>query len=118
VIKKILATGTMIVAAAQGCGGTDSPSRSAAYAGDGNTQFGTQAEGVSGKLKWGVVYKAVYENTTDRQNCKWSLYTINSNGVANVVKRGNYFNAKIKVEKPNTVKVYLKSIECGLWKPA
>jgi hypothetical protein len=99
--------------AAQSCGGPNGPARSASYAGDGITQFGAP----NGKLKWGVTYSAHYTDTTDRQNCKWSLYTINSNGETTFIKRGNYLNAKVNVGEQRTKKVYLKSIECGLWKP-
>jgi hypothetical protein len=97
--------------------GGGGPARNAAYAGDGVTQFGTASDGVSGKLKWNTTYRATAVHSTNRQNCKWSLFTINSEGVAKVVGKGDYLHAKIIVEKPNTVKVYLKSMECGLWKP-
>jgi uncharacterized protein YggE len=84
----------------------------AAYAGDGVTQFTD-----TGKLKFGVVYSAHAVDTTDRQNCRWSIKTINSDGESKVIKSGDYLHAKIKVEKPSRVKVYLKSSECGDWKP-
>jgi hypothetical protein len=95
------------------CGGPNGPARSASYAGDGVTEFGNP----NGKLKWGVTYSAHYVDTTDRQNCKWSLYAINRNGETTFIKRGNYLNAKVNVGEQRTKKVYLKSIECGLWKP-
>lgn len=119
-IGAVLSVCVMTMGAAQSCGGSGGPARSAAYAGDGVTQFGTEAEGVSGKLLWGKTYSAHYTDTTDRQNCRWSLYTISKQGNHEVVflKRGNYFNAKINVGRQFTKAVYLKSLECGLWKPA
>lgn len=99
--------------AAQSCGGPNGPARSASYAGDGITQFGP----IPGKLKWSVTYSAHYVDTTDRQNCRWSLYAINKNGETTFIKKGNYLNAKINVGEQVTKKVYLKSMECGLWKP-
>lgn len=118
--KKALATGAIVISitspyAAQGCSGGNGkgPARSAAYAGDGITKFTDD-----GKLKWGITYSAHYIDTTDRQNCKWSLYTISKkNGETVFLKKGNYFNAKINVGKQITKDVYLKSLECGLWKP-
>jgi hypothetical protein len=101
----------------------------AAYAGDGVTQFvdgagracandtAFCANGGSGKLRFGKGYKAVAVDTTDRQNCKWRLYTFNQQGKTTVIKEGGYFTANIRVERPNRVKVYLKSEECGDWKP-
>ena len=82
------------------------------YAGDGVTQFTD-----SGRLRFGVTYAARYVDTTDRVNCRWSLYTLNSDGDTRVVKSGHYLNAKIKVERPSRVKVFLRSSECGNWKP-
>lgn len=101
-----------------GCGPSKGPARSAAYAGDGVTQFGSPPE-ATGKLKWGVTYSAHYVDTTDRQNCRWSLYTINKQGdhEVQILKRGNYFNAKVNVGQQFTKDVFLKSLECGLWKP-
>lgn len=97
---------------AQSCDdGNQGRAKKAAYAGDGITQFTD-----NGKLQFGKTYSAHYVDTTDRQNCRWSIKTVNSEGVAKVIKSGNYFNAKIKVEKPSRVKVYLKSSECGNWK--
>lgn len=116
-------TGTLflcigLVVLLTGCKG-GSPARSAAYAGDGVTKLGSASDGATGKLKWGVTYRAVAQDTTDRQNCKWSLYTINKQGdhQVTVVKRGNYFNAKFRFGQQFTKDVYLKSLECGLWKP-
>lgn len=106
----ILKVTVIVILAAQSCGG--SPARSAAYAGDGNTQFGD-----TGKLKWNTSYSAQAAKDSDRKNCEWSVYTINDNHVMRVVGKGTYKNAKVKVEKPSTVKVYLKSLHCGLWKP-
>lgn len=114
--KKSVAVAGIVIStftpyAAQGCSG-GKPAISAAYAGDGITEFGN----ANGKLKWGVTYSAHYTDTTDRQNCKWSLYSINKNGETVFIKKGNYFNAKINVGKQVTKKVYLKSLECGFWK--
>jgi hypothetical protein len=81
----------------------------------GNTKFCGQ-EG-NGKLRFNQGYKATYIDTTDRGNCRWSLYTINQEGETKVIKSGNYFTANIKVERPSRVKVFLKSSECGNWKP-
>jgi hypothetical protein len=115
--KSIAVAGMLFLIVGCKTNGGNGPARNSAYAGDGNTKFGTVAEGASGKLKWNTTYRATAVHSTNRQNCHWSLYTINSDGVAKVVGRGSYFNAKIIVEKPDTVKVYLKSMECGLWKP-
>lgn len=102
------------------CGGA----RSASYAGDGNTQFGNGGvdfvnAGSSGKLKFGVTYKAVASNSQQRTACEWHIYSINSkNKIVFEGKTSDYLHAKINVEEPTRVKVYLKSINCGLWKPA
>jgi hypothetical protein len=129
-LRKIIATTAIAVLplavnAAKGCSNEGGgPARSASYAGDGITQFGTvngknyADEGASGKLKWGVTYKAVAIDSTDRQNCKWSLYTINAEGETVFVKKGGYMTAKINFGQQRSKKVYLKSLECGLWKPA
>lgn len=116
--KKALAVAGIVTAvtspyAAQGCGGSDGgkPAISASFAGDGITEFSD-----NGKLKWGVTYHARYIDTTDRQNCKWSLVAYNKQGETTVLKTGHYLNAKINVGKQVTKKVYLKSMECGLWK--
>lgn len=105
--------------------GSGDKAAEASYAGDGATQFGdpngakTYAnEGASGKLKWGVTYKAVAIDSTDRTNCEWSLYTINSEGVTTFLKKGGYLTAKINFGEQKTKRVFLKSLECGLWKPA
>lgn len=115
-IKHLLAATITVVlplaTTAESCedGGGSAPAR---YAGDGVTQFTD-----TGVLQFGKGYKAVYVDTTDRQNCRWSLYTINSEGATKVIKSGRYRTAYIKVEKPTRVKVYLKSSECGNWKPS
>lgn len=100
-------------------GGGGGPARNASYAGDGVTEFGPASAGVSGKLQWGKTYSAHYVDTTDRQNCRWSLYSISKQGNHELVMmaKGNYFNAKINVGQQFTKRVYLKSLECGLWKP-
>lgn len=101
--------------AAKGCEAekpAPKPTPKPVYAGDGVTQFTD-----SGRLQFGKAYKAHYVDTTDRVNCQWSLYTINSDGDTTVIKKGGYLTASIKVEKPTRVKVFLKSSECGDWKP-
>lgn len=114
-VKHLLATVAAVVlplaTTAEGCEDKGGPPP-ARYAGDGVTQFTD-----TGVLQFGRGYKAVYVDTTDRQNCRWSLYTINAEGVTKVIKSGRYRTANIKVEKPTRVKVYLKSSECGNWKP-
>jgi len=125
-IAIVVGSCTVTMGAAKGCGGSGKgPARSASYAGDGVTQFGdpngakTYAnEGASGKLKWGVTYKAVAIDSTDRTNCEWRLYTINSEGVTTFLKKGGYLTAKINFGEQKTKRVFLKSLECGLWKPA
>lgn len=110
----------MVAQAPSGCGSATS----ASYAGDGNTQFGNGGvdfvnEGSSGKLKFGVTYKAVASNSQQRSNCQWHIYSVNAkNKIVFEGKVGDYATAKIKVEQPTRVKVYLKSVNCGLWKPA
>ena len=100
------------------------PATSASYAGDGNTQFGNGGvdfvnEGSSGKLKFGTTYKAVAQNSQQRTACKWHIYSVNSkNQIVYESKKSDYLHAKIKVEQPTRVKVYLKSVNCGLWKPS
>lgn len=119
-LKHLIATVAAVVlplaTAAEGCEAQDNGGKPETakprYAGDGVTQF---TDG--GVLQFGRGYKAVYVDTTDRQNCRWSLYTINAEGVTKVIKSGRYRTANIKVEKPARVKVYLKSSECGNWKP-
>lgn len=113
--KKTLAIGAIVLSiiGIAGCktpnGGK--PAISAAYAGDGITEFSD-----NGKLKWGKVYSAHYVDTTDRQTCKWSLVIYDKNGETATIKSGNYFNAKIKVGRQVTKGVYLKSMGCGFWK--
>lgn len=106
--------------AASSCEG--SPARSATAAGDGITQFGNPNgpknyanEGATGKLKWGVTYNAHKQNPTDVENCRWSLFAIDPEGVTHFIKKGNYANAKIKVGEQRTRRFFLKSLECGLW---
>lgn len=119
-----------VMGAAADCSGSGGgKATKASYAGDGVTMFVDStgracsgdyticAKGGNGKLRFGKGYKAHYVDTTDRQNCKWSLYTINVNGDPKVIKTGNYFKANIKVERTSRVQVFLKSSECGDWKP-
>jgi hypothetical protein len=106
--------------APSGCGSATS----ASYAGDGNTQFGNGGvdfvnQGSSGKLKFGVTYKAVAENSQQRTNCKWHIYSVDAhNKIVYESKSSDYLHAKINVEEPTRVRVWLKSVNCGLWKPA
>lgn len=117
----LVALVALVLGLLTGCGPSksSSPGQRTAYAGDGVTQFGDASDGATGKLKWATTYYAVAVDTTDRQNCKWSLYTINKQGdhEVQILKRGNYFNAKINMGQQFTKRVYLKSLECGLWKP-
>jgi hypothetical protein len=108
--------------AAQSCGGgSGGPARSATHAGDGITQFGDGTkrnfanQGSSGKLRWGKTYNAHKVNAQDVENCRWSLYRMDSLGRTVFIKRGNYANAKIKVGEQVTQRIYLKSLDCGLW---
>lgn len=107
---------------AGGCGGEGGPARSASHAGDGITQFGNPNgpnnyanQGATGKLLWGKTYNAHKQHPTNVENCRWSLYSIDPNGVTHFIKKGNYANAKIKVGEQVSRKFYLKSLECGLW---
>jgi len=116
-----------IALTAQQCDGGKGPATKASYAGDGvtmfvgndgracsgNTQFCAQ-EG-NGKLKFGKTYKATPRDSVDKQNCQWSVYTINADGKVTVQKKGRY-PAKINVERPTRVHVFLKSEDCGEWK--
>lgn len=131
-MRRIIPAVGIILAAVlvMGCEPTDGgKAKKASYAGDGATMFtdsalracsgDTQfcaAKG-SGKLRFGKGYKAQAVDKSDRKNCEWSLYTINQEGKTTVLKRGTYGNANIKVDRPTRVKVYLKSSECGDWKP-
>ena len=101
-----------IMGAANDCDSHKKEPAAPKYAGDGVTQFTD-----SGRLRFGVTYAARYVDTTDRVNCHWSVYTLNSQGDTRVVKSGTYLTAKISVERPSRVKVFLKSSECGNWKP-
>lgn len=101
----------LIPVAAQGCEPENGKANKATHAGDGVTQFST-----NGLLKFGKSYTAdaVGKKLKD---CEWSLKTINKNtGKVKVVGSGTYKNAKIRVAKPDTVDVFLKSEDCGLWR--
>jgi hypothetical protein len=117
-IQKLVAVTAMIVAAAQGCG---EHAQSPTHAGDGITQFGDGTnknyanKGSTGKLKFDTTYNAHKQNPQDVQNCEWSLYMMDSLGRTTFIKKGTYANAKIKVGAQVTRKVYLKSLDCGLW---
>jgi hypothetical protein len=110
--------------AAQSCGPSGDgggPARSASHAGDGATQFGVPGkpgyanEGATGKLVWGKTYNAHKTHPSNVQNCRWSLYSIDAEGVTEFRAKGTYANAKIRVGEQVTVKWYLKSLNCGLW---
>jgi hypothetical protein len=107
---------------AGGCGGEGGPARSATHAGDGITQFGDPNgpknyanQGASGKLKFDRTYNAHKQKPSDVQNCRWTLYYFDAEGVYHLVKKGNYSNAKVKVGAQATRKFFLKSLQCGLW---
>lgn len=118
-----------ILGAANDCGGSGGKATKASYAGDGVTMFvglGNRAcagqtsfceQKGNGKLKFNQGYKAHYVDTTDRTNCKWKLYTINTAGEKKLIKSGGYLSANIKVEQVTRVHVWLKSQDCGDWKP-
>ena len=101
-----------IMGAASDCDSKRKEPAAPKYAGDGVTQFTD-----SGRLRFGTTYAARYVDTTDRTNCRWSIYTLNADGDTRVVKSGNYLTAKIKVARPSRVKVFLRSSECGNWTP-
>lgn len=119
----MLAALPLATSAAKGCSSSDGggPARSAAYAGDGVTQFGEPGKpgyankGASGKLRWGKTYNAHKQNPGDVQNCRWSLYSIDAEGLTEFRAKGNYANAKINVGTQRTVQWFLKSLNCGLW---
>lgn len=104
------------------CGGSGSGSSKAA--GDGITQFGYDDgsssvnyanKGASGKLRFNTTYNAHKVNAQDVQNCEWSLYMMDSLGRTTFIKKGGYATAKINVGSQVTRKVYLKSLDCGVW---
>ena len=125
VVAVIAALGALVACDPPKSGkGSGNKATEASYASDGATQFGDPNgkdtfanEGATGKLKWGVTYRARYIDTTDRTNCSWKLYTISAGGVVTIIKKGNYLNAKINVGEQVTKRVFLKSEECGNWKP-
>lgn len=102
----------LIPFAAEGCEPEDGKANKAVYAGDGVTQFTT-----NGRLKFNKTYTATGLKKKGFEDCEWSIKTIRkSDGKVRVTGSGTYKNAKIKVEKPGTVDVFLKSDGCGLWK--
>lgn len=127
--KKAIAVAGIVVVILTGCDPATGGKRakSASFAGDGITQVGNHCadykkcsyanKGASGKIKWNTTYNAHKVNPTDVQNCEWSVFSVNSEGVTKFLKKGHYGNAKIRFEEASTVKVYLKSIECGIWEP-
>lgn len=131
-MKKIVATIGVVafaaaanLGAASSCGGSGGgPARSATKAGDGITQFGYDDgsknvnyanKGATGKLRFGRTYNAHKVNPQDVQNCEWSLYMMDKLGRTTFIKSGHYGTAKINVGAQVTRKVYLKSLDCGIW---
>lgn len=114
IIPLLLSATIALAGGTQSCQAEGKPGKAqqAAYAGDGVTRFTD-----TGKLKWDTGYAAHAIDKTDRQNCRWAVYTVNADGEARVIKSGTYRNASIKAERPTRVKVYLKSSECGDWRP-
>jgi hypothetical protein len=101
----------LITFAAEGCEPEDGKANKAVYAGDGVTQFSDK-----GRLKFGITYRA-HPSKSQKNRCTWEVQTINKDtGRVEVVGKGTYKNAKIRVAKPDTVNVFLKSDDCGLWK--
>lgn len=110
-LKVLPVAGLLIPFAAEGCEPEDGKANKAVYAGDGVTQFSDK-----GRLKFGTTYRA-HPTSSQKGRCSWELQTINKKtGKVKVVGSGNYGNAKIRVAKPDTVDVFLKSDDCGLWK--
>lgn len=112
--------------AANGC---EPQATKASYAGDGVTMFvgndnracsgNTKwcAEEGSGKLRFGKTYTAeAVGSLKEFPSCEWSVYTVNANGAVRNQGKGTGRKAKIKVERPATVHVFLKSDGCGDWK--
>lgn len=128
-IGMIVAVSAMVMGAADDCDAKKGKATEASYAGDGATMFvgkGNVActgnysicdQTGNGQLKFGKGYKAHYVDTSDRTNCEWTLYTINTAGKTTIIKKGGYLKANIKVEQTTRVQVWLKSEECGDWKP-
>lgn len=129
-LAPLLLTAT-IALTAQECAPEKQPGKAekASYAGDGVTMFvGNDnracsgdtkwcAETGSGKLKFGKTYTAeAVGSRKEFPSCEWSVYTIGATGKVSVKGKGGYKNAKIKVERPSTVHVFLKSEDCGSWK--
>ena len=121
----ILAASIMVMGAAADCGGKASE---ASYAGNGTTRFTGKDDRScsgntkfcrqtgSGKLKFGRTY-AAQGSDYDRKHCLWSIYTIDTAGEQHPIKSGTYKTAKVSVEEPTRVHVFLKSDHCGDWKP-
>lgn len=124
-IAGVAAVSVMVMGNTASCGGSGGgPARSASYAGDGITQFGYDDgsknvnyanKGATGKLRFNKTYNAHKQNPGDVENCRWSLYSIDSLGRTEFKSKGTYANAKIKVGDQVTRKWYLKSLDCGLW---
>jgi hypothetical protein len=117
---------TASMGATKDCGGK---AAGASYAGDGVTMFvGADNRACSGNTKWcseegngklrfGKTYTAeAVGSLKEFPDCEWSVYTINASGRVRVQGKGTGRKAKIKVDRPETVHVFLKSEDCGLWK--
>lgn len=102
---------TVLPLAARGCGSEDtSPT-----ADDGRHQF----SGTFTKYKFNTTLDAVHG---DISACRWRIEVeplagLKAGEKPRVVQKGDYGNAKIKVEEPDTVKVFLVSSRCGTWQP-
>lgn len=110
VIRQAVTVVASIVLAAQGCGGAPTGDRK-----NENTADETRLQfHHSVYLKFNTTYVAHNGNFA----CKWRIESVKKSGDdAPVVQaKGTYTNAKIKVEEPDTVDVYLIfNRACGNW---
>lgn len=102
-------TGLLMVLVLAGCK-TETPSISTD---DGRHQF----RATFSKFKFGVTLKAHHASVRD---CHWWIETeplagLDKGEKPRVVEEGGFGRAKIKVEEPRTVKVFLVSKSCGVW---
>lgn len=96
-----------IVLAAQGCGGPSGGKEDTSD--EVRQQFHHKIY-----LKFGTTYRAHKGN----MSCRWRIESVKRNDDAKprTVAHGDYGNAKIKVEEPDTVDVYLVyNRACGRW---
>lgn len=106
-IASIVAT---IALAAASCGGDAKPP-----ADSGRLQFTT-----SGRIQFSKTLSA-HDAPSGGAACRWRIETEPNAGLKpgaspKIIKRGDYGNAKIKVAKPDTVKVFLVTKGCGRWR--